>query len=351
MLTLTPRSVTATYVAAFVLVSVLYAAVLVTASATPWQAVRNAFAVIGPNALCGLLTARLSVRVPSRARGLAWTFATQASIPLFTALLAVGGWVLFASMDSWLAREGFTLRASRTVASFQFLISLLIQAAVLTGAHAWNTIQREATLQTLRARSELASLRSQLNPHFVLNLLHALVGLVRRDPRSAEEGLERLGELLRYGMRVHEADVDAIGLRDEWDFVEKYLQLEQLRFGDRLRVSMRAAPEALAIHVPPFALQPLVENAVRHGISPHAAGGAVDVSAEWDGRLLRLRVRDTGGGADSATILASPRLGLRLLRRRLDALYGAAASLRFDREPDGFVTLLELPVSGAADEP
>src|SRR5262249_8098892 len=136
-----------------------------------------------------------------------------------------------------------------------------------------------------------------------------------------------------------------VPLSREWEFVSSYLELERIRLGDRLRVSIDADPEALEVAVPPFALQPLVENAITHGVATRAAGGRVAVSAKRGDGRLRLSVSDDGPGATEAEIAASPRLGLRLLRERLAALYGDRARVRFEAPAGGGLAVsLELPI-------
>ncbi len=164
---------------------------------------------------------------------------------------------------------------------------------------------------------KLEALRSQLNPHFILNTFHALIGLVRREPAVAEAALERLGDLLRYSLRIQRESLDEMTLRDEWSFVQSYLDLERLRLGDRLRVSFEAAAATLDCLVPSFALQTLVENAIRHAIAPRAEGGHLAVSAhQVDGRL-RIEVEDDGPGDSAQPPAESHRLGLRLLQEPL----------------------------------
>src|SRR5688572_5486695 len=108
------------------------------------------------------------------------------------ALLATGGWLALAALDSWIAGTGFGVRTNRVIVLFQALVSGLVQLALIGVGHAWHGAERFARAESLRARAELALLRSQLNPHFVLNTLHALIGLVRRNPAEAETALERL---------------------------------------------------------------------------------------------------------------------------------------------------------------
>ena len=123
-----------------------------------------------------------------------------------------------------------------------------------------------------------------------------MIGLVRREPALAETALERLGGLLHYGLRLHRSEVDEVRLADEWAFVEGYLELEKLRLGDRLRLTLEAAPESLDCLVPPFALQPLVENAVNHAIAPRAGGGGSRFGRGARGSVCRSRSRTTAPG-------------------------------------------------------
>ncbi len=182
---------------------------------------------------------------------------------------------------------------------WQLVISRCIHLALTGIGYAWQTAEalreardRVARAEVLRARAELELLRSQLHPHFVLNVLHALLGLVRRDPALAEQALERLGELLRFGQWVQQTGSDWVPLSREWAFVQSYLELERMRLGPRLRVEVDADASALEVAVPPFALQPLVENAIVHAVAPRAAGGRVEVSARRSGgRLLAGRAR------------------------------------------------------------
>jgi two-component system, LytTR family, sensor kinase len=175
---------------------------------------------------------------------------------------------------------------------------------------------------------------------------------VRRDPGLAENALERLGELLRFGQWVHQSESDWVPLSREWDFVSSYLELERMRLGDRLVVAATADPQALDVMVPPFALQPLVENAIVHAVAPRASGGRIEVSVQRSGDQVRLSVRDDGPGASVAQIAASPRLGLRLLQDRLAALYAGRARLAFESPASGgFLAFLELPAEGAGEAP
>ncbi len=211
--------------------------------------------------------------------------------------------------------------------------------------------ERAHRAEMLRLEARLSILRAQLNPHFILNVLHSLVGLARRDPDATSSALERLGTTLRYALRVQNRRCDSVTLRDELAFTLEYLGLERLRLGERLSVRVRAQQGALDRTVPPFVLQPLVENAVLHSISARARGGVVSIGIGTEGAALLVTVDDDGVPSPAA---APPRrpgsgLGLKLLRDRLDAHYegrgtldvgpsplgGTRARLRLEGEPAG----------------
>ncbi len=332
------------YAAAFTSLTLIYAAVILAVGATPSQAGSNGIAAILPNALLGPIALRLTRRLPWR-RDRMRAFLVAHGVELVgLSLLATAGWTLIAAFDSFRLGMGFKLQAARIVILFQWLISGLIQLAVMGIGHAWHGAERFARAESLRAKAELALLRSQLNPHFMLNTLHALLGLVRREPAKAEAALEQLGELLRFGLHVHHANVDRVALREEWAFATSYLALEQMRLGERLRVTLQAGDDVMDIPVPPFALQPLVENAITHAVAPRREGGRLSLLARrLEGRLL-LEVQDDGPGTSEAAVLASPRLGLRLLRERLAALYGGEARLSFESVGGGGLRVrLDLP--------
>lgn len=203
--------------------------------------------------------------------------------------------------------------------------------------------------ERLRLEARLAILRAQLNPHFILNVLHSLVGLARRDPETTSAALERLGTTLRYALRVQSGRRDRVSLRDELEFTNEYLELERLRLGPRLAVQVHAEEAALKRIVPPFVLQPLVENAIVHAISRRAAGGLVAIAIAIAGEAVVVTVDDDGSpeGAPATPRPEGSGLGLRLLRDRIEAQYeergtfeigpsplgGTRATLRLEGEP------------------
>lgn len=322
------------------------------AGAPALLALKAAIAAALPNGLLGRWSLGLSRRWPWPDRGGAGIRRVVLAAVAIAAL-ATAGWVLVIALDERLTHGAWRLPL-RPVLLWQSVINVLVHIGLVGGGYAWHngTRAREAQeraqrAEALRARAELHLLRTQLNPHFVLNTLHALLGLVHRDPPLAEAAIERLGELLRFGMSVEQRKTDLVAFRDEWTFMTSYLELERLRLGDRLRLEMSADADVLDVPIPPFAVQPLVENAIAHAVAPRSAGGRVSVSARRAGGRLYVEVRDDGPGATEAAILASPRMGLRLLRERLATLYSGEARLAFDAaEGGGLRVRLDVPDDG-----
>jgi len=193
---------------------------------------------------------------------------------------------------------------------------------------------RASQLEAQLAQSQLQALKMQLHPHFLFNTLHTISVLMAEDPKSANRTLVRLSDLLR--MTLDDVGAQVVPLKREMDFLEGYLEIERTRFHDRLDVRVAIEPGAWDARVPTFLLQPLVENAIRHGISPHARPGRVEISARRDGDDLALEVRDNGGGLNGSG--ASPRgVGITTTRARLERLYGEAHRFEIGDAPGGGV--------------
>jgi two-component system, LytTR family, sensor kinase len=202
-----------------------------------------------------------------------------------------------------------------------------------------------ARLQAELARAELDALRVQLHPHFLFNILNAISMLVRKgEGEVAVRMIAGLSDLLRLALAT--VGQQEVPLRQELDFLERYLSLQQIRFPDRLRIEMRIAPETLDARVPSLVLQPLAENAVRHGIAPSVSGGSVEVAAAREGEQLVLRVRDSGVGLVPGS--ESPGgVGLRNVRARLQHLYPGQHRFRVANRAEGGVeSLLAIPFRG-----
>ena len=179
----------------------------------------------------------------------------------------------------------------------------------------------------------------------MLNTLHAALGLVRRDPALAERALERLGEVLHYGLRMHRESLDQVSVADEWAFVRSYLDIESLRLEERLQLRLDVDPEAMPELVPPFVLQPLVENAILHAVAPRTAGGRVAITVRRHDDHLRLEVCDDGPGMPAEGAPSGSGLGLRLLRERLALLYAGTARLSLEpNEGGGLRATIDLPL-------
>jgi LytS/YehU family sensor histidine kinase len=233
--------------------------------------------------------------------------------------------------------------------SFAFAVLASVTFGLATAASLREEGARRSEAELLRARSELKALRAQLNPHFLFNTLHSVRALIRENPGTAEDALEQLGDLLRYSLRIQDAADDGVLLREEWEFVRAYLALEKLRLGERLRVEEEASEAALQSVVPAFVLQPLVENAIRHGIAVRERGGTVRLRARLEGDALSLQVQDDGPGANGHATRGTGK-GLELVRQRLSALYGAAGSVEVSSSPgSGFSVVVRL--SGAPEWP
>lgn len=206
--------------------------------------------------------------------------------------------------------------------------------------------ERELTASQLEARlaqSRLQVLKMQLHPHFLFNTLNAISELIHKDPESADRMLTDLSDLLR--MSFENLEVQEVPLRQELEFLEKYLEIEQMRFHDRLKVEMRISPDTLDAGVPNMILQPLVENAIKHGIAPRSSGGNIDIAAVRSNGHLEITVRDDGIGVPFGDLENLPEgVGLSNTRRRLKHLYGEKH--QFDLEAikaSGFKVRMEIP--------
>lgn len=196
--------------------------------------------------------------------------------------------------------------------------------------------QREIRASQLEARlsqSQLEALRRQIHPHFLFNTLHGISTLMHRDVALADEMIARLSDLLR--ATLDREDVQEVTLAEELAVLERYLGIMQLRFGDRLQVSLEIAPDVNEALVPHFLLQPLVENAIQHGVARRAGVGRVRVAAgpAADGRALAITVVDDGPGLEAGEARAREGIGLSNTRLRLRELYGDAGALTIAAAP------------------
>jgi signal transduction histidine kinase len=196
----------------------------------------------------------------------------------------------------------------------------------------------------LRVRAEMEALRGQLDPHFLFNTLHSITALVREDALRAEEALLQFGDLLRHVIASKRDGADEVPLSEELAFIDKYLALEKLRLGERLGVEQNCDAAAKHCWIPTFTVQPLVENAIRHGIARRREGGTLKLSALIRENHLEITVEDNGPGTEPATVIKSSGVGLGAIRQRLKLRHGDAATLTVDTAPGrGFRVAISLP--------
>jgi sensor histidine kinase YesM len=238
----------------------------------------------------------------------------------------------------------------------QFPSTLFTYYAILGAIYAFDYYRKyrahelkASHLEAQLAQAQLQALKMQLHPHFLFNTLHAVSSLMRRDIEAAERMITRLSDLLR--LTLENVGAQETPLRQELEFLERYLEIEQTRFRDRLQVKMEIEPETLDARVPNLILQPLVENAVRHGIAPRAAPGLIEISARRNENRLELQVGDNGAGipADKREQIKEG-VGLANTRARLEQLYGA--DYRFElnnRDGSGLVARLIIPFRAAPE--
>lgn len=209
---------------------------------------------------------------------------------------------------------------------------------------------RASQLESQLVRAQLQSLRMQLNPHFLFNTLHSIAGLVREnDKQAAIKMIAGLGDLLR--QTLDHPNAQEVTLKEELEFIEKYLDIEQIRFQDRLRVHVDVEAAAYSGYVPYLILQPLVENAIRHGISRSSNASLLEIRGWLDHGKLFLQVRDDGPGVPPpAANTESACIGLKNTQARLEALYQANQRFSLENaEGGGAVATISLPYhSGAA---
>jgi len=249
--------------------------------------------------------------------------------------------------------------------------SLMVYAVIVGVSHAvayYHELQerklKAAQLETRLIEARLKTLEAELHPHFLFNTLHAISTLVHRDPESADRMISRLSDLLR--ITFDRSGEPKVSLKEEMDFLQKYLDIEQTRFQDRLTVHVKVDPDALDGEVPRMILQPLVENAIKHGIAGRSGGDNIEITAGLsrasgsesrgrEGERLWMQVRDNGAGLQVRTLKAlRTGVGLSNTRARLDCLYGRHYRLEFSDKHGGLSVLIEIPfqrVAAAGSQP
>ena len=289
------------------------------------------------------------------AHGVASLFVTALYVYVFFVLRVILGDMRLPGGPHWaILTPGNILR----MGSGWFLWSCLIYWMILGGMQAYRYYERymssELELERLEksySQARLNALRMQLDPHFLFNALNTISSHVERDPKLTRLMIEHLGDLLR--MSLESKDRQEVPLAEELAFLDHYLAIQKIRFGRRLKVVIDVAPEVRYAQVPSLLLQPLVENAIRHGISHRASGGTVEVTAESMNGKLSIRVADDGTGLPPGwTLENSTGLGLSVTRERIAGLYanGDGSLAIHGREEGGTVVEIVLPLRIMGEE-
>ncbi len=307
-----------------------------------------------PAALLGVAVIRLCQRMPWRESArLAFMVVHAVAAAAFASL-----WATAILSQMWMAaprqevesflREGFV---------WQIVTGVITYAVLIGATYARGAMEREAQqaraaerAEMLRLRAEMSALRARLDPHFLFNVLQTIGALARERPDQVHAALEHLAALLRRRIDAAGGDADDVSFATELTDARQYLALETLRFGDRLATSEDIDPATLSHMVPRFTLQPLVENAIRHGLAGRAGGGRLAVSSRANGKSWALTVRDDGVGADPARFTKGNGVGITVLRERLRLRFGDRAGLSVDTGAGaGCAVTVRLPID--ADEP
>jgi hypothetical protein len=305
----------------------------------PWpDAAAAAIMMVLPCVMLGLIAWRAAARAPTAAGPMSRAFALQVACAIAFSVL----WTFSSTSFLYFVRPSLVAGFVREGAAWQLAWGLVIYGAIVQVAAARARL-KERELAMLDA--ELQALRAQLNPHFLFNTLHSLGQLAREDPVATQEALERFGNLMRYVLDAGRRPAAEVALEEEVRFVHSYLAIEALRLGDRLRFIEDIDPDALELAVPPLLLQPLVENAIRHGIAPRREGGTIRLTARITDATLTVEVSDDGNGAESEAWRRASGMGLKAVSRQLDACFAGSSHMQITTQPRaGFTALLQMPV-------
>ena len=239
-------------------------------------------------------------------------------------------WLSFGrSVPRWRQKYPALIDCYRAYFAFGFYIDLIIALLIVIAVHALLYYQNfraselaQSSLKTQLAQAQLRALKMQLHPHFLFNTLHSISSLVLEDPPKANSMIARLGDFLR--LTLENSEQQLVTLKEETEFLRCYLDIEQVRFGDRLTVAFELEPQTLSAQVPHLILQPVVENAIQHAIAPRAARGHINIEAKRLNSLLRVAISDNGPGNNVQTPISPGKkcVGLTNVRNRLQQIYG-----------------------------
>jgi two-component system LytT family sensor kinase len=276
--------------------------------------------------------------------------ATSLHVVLAGAQRVATYWAIGESMDSWLheMQEMLFLNFDWEMMTYWTIVGVGTALRYMHEARAREL--NAAQLETRLVEARLHTLQRQMQPHFLFNTLNTISALMHRDVEAADAMIARLSDLLR--MSLERVGVQQVPLKEELDFLSKYLEIEQTRFRDRLTVVYDVEAETLHALVPNLLLQPLVENAIKHGIGPRPTPGQIALRARISGAMLELDVQDNGVGLSAARLTDFNRgVGLSNTRSRLDHLYGSLHRFEF-RQPaeGGLLVCIAIPMAELASE-
>ena len=276
--------------------------------------------------------------------------ATSLHVVLAVALRMLTYYAFGESLDTWLheAQEMLFLNFDWEMMTYWTIVGVGTAIKYMLEARAKEL--NAAQLETRLVEARLHTLQRQMQPHFLFNTLNTISALMHRDVEAADAMIARLSDLLR--MSLQRVGVQEVPLKEELDFLSKYLEIEQTRFRDRLTVVFDVQADTLDALVPNLLLQPLVENAIKHGIGPRPTPGQIAVRARINGALLELDVQDNGVGLSAARLTDFNRgVGLSNTRSRLDHLYGSLHRFEF-RQPaeGGLLVCIAIPMAELASQ-
>ncbi len=238
------------------------------------------------------------------------------------------------------------------VGNFQFTIIILLWELIYFSVHFFENYKRieiESYIWEAAVKDfELKTLKSQLNPHFMFNALNSIRALIGVDPVNAQSAVTRLSNLLRYSLRMER--IETVSLQEEMQTVTDYLELESIRFEERLKFKIDIDPKSNKIEIPPMMIQTLVENGIKHGISKKTEGGEISIKSEVKDSKLYVKIQNSGHFEESS-LLNSSGFGINNTKHRLHLLYGEHASFNLKNENDNTVTAkLVIPTGGTKNE-
>lgn len=282
-------------------------------------------------ALFAPVVRRLAIRYPvsrdNAARRIALHTVLGAIVSMVHLILFV---LVFHLLRLWMGNSGELFDTFQFAFPLDFHVGIAVYWLIVLLRQFTDSEQRIARMQMELTQAQLSALKMQLHPHFLFNTLNSISSFLRKDVEIADEMIGRLGDFLR--LTLQNPGSEEISLEKELDFLRRYLDIEQLRFQDRLHAQFDVAPETLTALVPNLILQPVVENAVRHGVSAQTGSGMIRISAKRSNGQLQIVITDNGPGLPQRITLG---IGIAATRNRLRRMYGEEADFEMTNQPEG----------------